>query len=793
MPRISWASLANGWGRYFRLPIVLATLAIILYYTAFLYQRVPFLGFFTAWKPDNVLSVVELLPERHATEVLQQGDILVAIDDVLVQQRVLRPLFTPDRESYTYTILRSTETLTLTIPVETPTFEKVFGVLKSRLATGMVSFSFWLIGSLVILFATPQNRDAWLLGVVTLGTSVVLTASEAALYNAPGAWLLSNPFYPVLGVAWMHLAFVPRLVGWPVTAKRTFLALYGAAIVFGLIASIELLYLMPQGKSIELLFGVSYYSLLLLALVIGAIVNLLILLWRSIHMAASYERQQVRVILLFTALALLPGLSLTFWPWLLLDNPVLSWSASFLVLVLIPAGYAYVIYRRNYLQLDIFITQTLTAFLITVMLIGVYSLFTHLLRDHVVLQDLGIPAGLVATPFLLIIPYASRPVRRTVQGIVYGDQEAYQENLGRFAAQLSASPQQSTLQTVFREAMNLMQVGRAALLLTIEDEILRCVASIRADDVPELPVQSLNWPARASLQLRERDNIDALHPLLAREVWVEALVPLIAQNQLVGVLLLGQKVPDGYFHDQDVAFVRQLADNMAVSALNIRLFDASRIMSRKLLQIREQERHLLAAQIHDEPLQRVTLLAHNLQRLASQASPLEAAQLLQHSNELRVVAGQLRTTCAGLYPPVLQQGLQWAVRESVHHFSLQGDWQIGLRIELGNEVLVSSNVATSAYHVLVEALTNVRKHAAATMVAVRLWTEENRLYLLVEDNGVGNGAVLFSVPDLLRRKHFGLVGMCEWANIVGGQLSLQRRQGGGTTVCLMVPPPWLGE
>lgn len=213
MPRISWASLANGWGRYFRLPIVLATLAIILYYTAFLYQRVPFLGFFTAWKPDNVLSVVELLPERHATEVLQQGDILVAIDDVLVQQRVLRPLFTPDRESYTYTILRSTETLTLTIPVETPTFEKVFGVLKSRLATGMVSFSFWLIGSLVILFATPQNRDAWLLGVVTLGTSVVLTASEAALYNAPGAWLLSNPFYPVLGVAWMHLAFVPRLVG----------------------------------------------------------------------------------------------------------------------------------------------------------------------------------------------------------------------------------------------------------------------------------------------------------------------------------------------------------------------------------------------------------------------------------------------------------------------------------------------------------------------------------------------------------------------------------------------------
>ena len=140
MPRISWASLANGWGRYFRLPIVLATLAIILYYTAFLYQRVPFLGFFTAWKPDNVLSVVELLPERHATEVLQQGDILVAIDDVLVQQRVLRPLFTPDRESYTYTILRSTETLTLTIPVETPTFEKVFGVLKSRLATGMVSF-----------------------------------------------------------------------------------------------------------------------------------------------------------------------------------------------------------------------------------------------------------------------------------------------------------------------------------------------------------------------------------------------------------------------------------------------------------------------------------------------------------------------------------------------------------------------------------------------------------------------------------------------------------------------------
>ena len=793
MQQSSSVNSPSRWRYRLRLPLSLTALAVILYYTVFLYLKVPLFGFNTAWQPDNVLSVVELLPGRNATGLLQQGDIILAIDDVPAQQRVWSLLFVPGRDSYTYSILRSGETLSLTIPVEAPTLENMLSVLKNRLATGMVSFSFWLIGGLVILFSTPQNRDAWLLGVVTLGTAVVLTASEAALYNAPGAWLLSNPFYPVLGVAWMHLAFVPRLVGWPVTARRTFLALYGVATVLGLIASIELLYLMPQGKSIETLTGISYYSLLLLALVAGVTTNLLVLLWRAVRMVPSYARQQVRIILFFTALALLPGLSLTFWPWLLLDNPLLSWSASFLMLVFIPAGYAYVIYRRNYLQLDIFITQTLTAFLITVLLIGVYSLFTHLLRDHVVLRDLGIPAGLVATPFLLVIPYASRPVRRTVQGIVYGDQEAYQENLARFAAQLSASPQQSTLQTVFREAMNLMQVGRAALLLTIEDETLRCVTSIRADDVPELPVQSLNWPTRASLQLRERDNIDALHPLLAREVWMAALVPLVAQNQLVGVLLLGQKVPDGYFHSQDLAFVRQLADNMAVSALNIQLFDASRIMSRKLLQIREQERRLLAAQIHDEPLQRVTLLAHSLQRLASQTNQAEAEQLHQYSRDLRAVAGQLRTTCAGLYSPVLQQGLQWAVRESVHEFGLQGDWQIELRIELDADIQVSTDVATSAYHILVEALTNVRKHAFATTVLVRLWTDENQLRMLVEDNGTGNATVLSSVPDLLRRRHFGLIGMCEWSNIIGGQLLLQRRQGGGTSVCLVVPPPWLGE
>jgi len=233
--------ISERWRLRLRLPLVLVTLVLILYYMAFPFVAVPFHGFVAVWQPDNVLSVAELLPDRHATEVLQLGDVITAIDDVPARQHIRQPLFTPGQPVYTYTIQRSGEELTFTIPVEERTPESVLQVITYRMTTGLVGLIFWLVGALVVLYATPQNRDAWLLGGITLAVATVLAASEAALYNAPGAWLLSNPFYPILAVALVHLALIPRPEKGSANARRLLTILYSLAAGLGLIALFELL------------------------------------------------------------------------------------------------------------------------------------------------------------------------------------------------------------------------------------------------------------------------------------------------------------------------------------------------------------------------------------------------------------------------------------------------------------------------------------------------------------------------------------------------------------------------
>jgi signal transduction histidine kinase len=85
-----------------------------------------------------------------------------------------------------------------------------------------------------------------------------------------------------------------------------------------------------------------------------------------------------------------------------------------------------------------------------------------------------------------------------------------------------------------------------------------------------------------------------------------------------------------------------------------------------------------------------------------------------------------------------------------------------------------------------EAVTNVLKHAGATKIAIRLRTAERKLCLRIKDNGRG-----FEEQDVFSSLggHFGLIGMRERAERLGGELRLESRPGGGTEVEVTVPLP----
>jgi signal transduction histidine kinase len=100
--------------------------------------------------------------------------------------------------------------------------------------------------------------------------------------------------------------------------------------------------------------------------------------------------------------------------------------------------------------------------------------------------------------------------------------------------------------------------------------------------------------------------------------------------------------------------------------------------------------------------------------------------------------------------------------------------------------VLSAAAQAEVFSIAREALTNVRKHARAQRVTVEMSLQGEELILRITDDGVGFEADVLSVgPE--RWPHFGLAGMRERAESVGGSIAWHSRPGSGTTVELRIP------
>jgi signal transduction histidine kinase len=765
-----------------RLPIIVLSLLSIGYCAFFLGAWVPNFLLDVSWRPDGVLRVVQPYPGTQVADLFQADDIILAIDGAPARRLPLRPLFVPRQEAYTYTIWRGGETFT----VEAATGRMTPSLLYRRLASIGVALGAWLVATLIVLYATPLNGDGWTVGLVTMGLAVAIAAAEAALYGVPLTWLASEPFLPFLAVAFAQLAFLPRQ-GSPSRQERRFFGiLYTLAAGLGLASLVEILYLTPQGTSVERLSGVSLSAMILLVLGLGLLLHPLILLTRVFHMPASYHRRQVVVLVVATSLAIAPLVLLTILPNILLGSAWLPWEISLALLLINPAAYGYVILRRHYLNLDIFATRTIYSLLLMLFVLLLFAGFLSLLT-HQKLLPISDPLAstLSFSVALLGVTVGGAPFRRAASLVIYGKEASYEEHLTRFAETLSADPQFDTLRRVFQDLLTVLQIRQGALLLTGRDGALHLFAASRLTDGCTPPIEGIgHLPVHPVLRAAVSKERTDLAPLFAHAPWVEGILPLFSRNRLVGLILLGAQVPDGCFNAQEVSFMKQVAGVMSVAAEAGHLFESSLAMSRDLLQTRDLERIRLAAAIHDDPLQRISLVAAALDHLAH-TDVIQEAQLQEmvchQCRELLGVADQLRALCSELHPPILAQGIQWAVKEVVYDVQRDSSLDVQLVVAVPATCQIPAPVSRAIYHVLVEALNNVRKHAQATTAWVRLALQDDVLCL--------------TVADLVRSQHFGLVGMHEWVNLAGGTLTLDPQPDGGTQVVATFPlsEQWMGE
>ena len=255
--------------------------------------------------------------------------------------------------------------------------------------------------------------------------------------------------------------------------------------------------------------------------------------------------------------------------------------------------------------------------------------------------------------------------------------------------------------------------------------------------------------------------------------WI--VVPLVSEARLVGVVVAAAGRPLSL--DRAAATgLSLLGDLLSAGVANARL--------RQELQATEieRERMRLAAEIHDGLAQDLALAMRELALLDTRPPPELARASAERLREAVSSAHRVvRARLEDLSVSVPLGGIQAAV-EDVCERRGQG---LPLVVRSTGPVLdLPPETTAVVVRVLTEALANVRRHAGASKVDVRLHIEGDRLALAIEDDGAG-----FSVGDVggPGDGHFGLTLMRERARGAGGRLSVRSAAGEGAGVTLEVP------
>jgi signal transduction histidine kinase len=208
--------------------------------------------------------------------------------------------------------------------------------------------------------------------------------------------------------------------------------------------------------------------------------------------------------------------------------------------------------------------------------------------------------------------------------------------------------------------------------------------------------------------------------------------------------------------------------------------DAVRASRVRLVGAAEEERRKLERDLHDGAQQRLVGVSLALQRARAAADePTIPATLREELDrtaaELHGAITELRELARGIHPAILEdEGLPAAVA------SLARRAGIPVELEIAVDGRLPRSVETTAYFAIAESLTNVARYARAGSARVSVVAKDERLHIVVEDDGVGGA-------DPTRGT--GLRGVADRIGALDGRFDLRSPMGGGTRISAEIPVP----
>jgi signal transduction histidine kinase len=217
----------------------------------------------------------------------------------------------------------------------------------------------------------------------------------------------------------------------------------------------------------------------------------------------------------------------------------------------------------------------------------------------------------------------------------------------------------------------------------------------------------------------------------------------------------------------------------------LRLDQQRRWLLGRVVWAQEEERRRIAGEVHDDAIQTIAAARLMLTTFRDQLTDDTQRRLLDHLEEaVSSSLRRLRTLVFDLRPAQLDDdGLAAALREYLTETARQGGFVAELRDDLEREP--PAEVRVIAYRICQEAITNIRMHAAASQVAVRLEEAQGGLLVTIGDDGAGFDPD--RVKSTPRPGHVGLTSMSERATMADGWCRVDSHPGSGTTVRFWLP------
>jgi signal transduction histidine kinase len=252
----------------------------------------------------------------------------------------------------------------------------------------------------------------------------------------------------------------------------------------------------------------------------------------------------------------------------------------------------------------------------------------------------------------------------------------------------------------------------------------------------------------------------------------QVATPIVVEGNLWGaVSLLGKsRLPDDA--EQRVQRFTELVATAIANAQSKTELAASR---RRIVNAGDEARRRIERDLHDGIQQGLIELTFRAQSLARKDPDLIQRGAVEFADRLAAVSDELREVARGIHPTILSEaGLGPALRALARRSSVPAE------VEVRVDHRLPDDIEAAAYYVASEALTNVTKHARASVVELRAMLEEGLLRLQVRDDGIGG-------VDQARGS--GVLGIKDRVEALGGHISVNSPAGEGTDVSVWLPSP----